>query len=86
MPKVRSCGKNQVERYKERFGFYPETVIGDKIYGTHDNRKYLKSLTIHFFGKTLDRPPILTKSELRLERKKRGEEQGVRNSIEGKFG
>jgi len=78
--------KDQVERYKDRFGFYPETVIGDKIYGTHENRKYLKSLTIHFSGKPLGRPPILTKSEQRLERRKRKEEQGIRNRIEGKFG
>ena len=78
--------KDQVERYKDRFGFYPETVIGDKIYGTHENRKYLKSLTIHFSGKALGRPPILNKSEQRLERRKRREEQGIRNRIEGKFG
>ena len=86
LPKVRSCGKDQVERYKNRFGFYPETVIGDKIYGTHENRKYLKSLTIHFSGKALGRPSILTRSEAKLERRKRKEEQGIRNRVEGKFG
>jgi len=61
-------------------------VIGDKIYGTQENRKYLKSLTIHFSGKPLGRPPILSKSEQRLERRKRREEQSIRNRIEGKFG
>jgi IS5 family transposase len=78
--------KDQVEKYKDRFGFYPETVIADKIYGTHDNREYLKSHTIHFSGKALGRPPILTKSEIRIERRKRKEEQGIRNRVEGKFG
>jgi len=78
--------KDQVERYKERFGYYPETVLADKIYGTHDNREYLKKHMIHFSGKALGRPPVLTKSEIRLERRKRREEQGIRNSIEGKFG
>jgi hypothetical protein len=78
--------KDQVERYKDRFGFYPETVIADKIYGNHENREYLKTLTIHFSGKALGRPPHLTKSEIRLERRKRKEEQGIRNGIEGKFG
>jgi len=34
--------KDQVERYKKRFGIYPEEVIADKIYGTAENRKYLK--------------------------------------------
>lgn len=78
--------QDQVERYKDRFGFYPEKVIADKIYGTHENREYLKSHTIHFSGKALGRPPHLTKSEISLERKKRKEEQGIRNGIEGKFG
>jgi IS5 family transposase len=63
--------KDQVEKYKDRFGFYPETVIADKIYGTNDNREYLKSNTIHFSGKALGRPPILTKSEIRIECRKR---------------
>jgi hypothetical protein len=78
--------KDQVELYKDRFGFYPESVVGDKIYGTHENREYLKNHTIHFSGKALGRPPVLTKSELKLERRKRREEQGIRNRIEGKFG
>jgi hypothetical protein len=78
--------KNQVEKYKDRFGFYPENVIADKIYGSHENREYLKSLAIHFSGKALGRPPILTKSEIRTERRKRKEEQGIRNRVEGKFG
>jgi transposase, IS5 family len=78
--------KDQVEKYKDRFGFYPETVIADKIYGTHDNREYLKNHTIQFSGKALGRPPILTKTEIRIERRKRKEEQGIRNRVEGKFG
>jgi len=78
--------KSQVERYKDRFGFYPDTVIADKIYGTHENRKYLKERDIHFSGKALGRPPSLNKSEIRLERRKRKEEKGIRNRIEGKFG
>jgi len=28
----------QVKAYKERFGFYPESVYADGIYGTRDNR------------------------------------------------
>jgi IS5 family transposase len=78
--------KDQVELYKERFGYYPEAVIGDAIYGTHENRRYLKSHRIRFSGKALGRPPILSESERRLERRRRKEEQGIRNQIEGKFG
>lgn len=78
--------KDQVERYKDRFGFYPEKVIADRIYGTHENREYLKSRRIQFSGKALGRPPILNKSEISQERRKRKEEQGIRNRVEGKFG
>ncbi len=29
----------QVEIYKERYGHYPEVVLGDPLYGTRDNRE-----------------------------------------------
>lgn len=29
--------KNQVEQYKVRYGYYPESVLADGIYGTRDN-------------------------------------------------
>jgi len=32
----------QVKAYKKRFGFYPESVHADGIYGTRENRKWLK--------------------------------------------
>ena len=78
--------KPQVERYKERFGFYPESVIGDNIYGTRKNRNYLKKLKIEFSGKTLGRPPKLTEQEAKSARKKRKSQASLRNGIEGKFG
>lgn len=78
--------QSQVERYKERFGFYPKSVIADKIYGSRENREYLKTHSIEYSGRPLGRPAILTKAEMRLERKKRKQEQGIRNGIEGKFG
>ena len=34
--------KEQVERYKALMGYYPEVVIADKIYGTRENRDYLR--------------------------------------------
>lgn len=76
----------QVERYKDRFGFYPEEVIGDNIYGTRKNRNYLKGLKIEFSGKSLGRPPKLTEEETKLARKKRRAQAHLRNQIEGKFG
>ena len=35
--------ESQVEAYKARYGVYPEAVLGDPVYGTRDNRRYLKS-------------------------------------------
>jgi hypothetical protein len=78
--------QDQVERYRERSGYYPEEVIADKIYGSRENRKYLKKLNIKFSGKALGRPPELTDEEAKLMRKKLKEHSRLRNQIEGKFG
>jgi len=74
----------QVEKYKDLKGHYPEVVIVDKIYGTRENRAYLKQNGIRFCGKPLGRPmkEVLTPYQ-KLKQKK---ERGIRNQIEGKFG
>ena len=46
----------QIERYKERYGYYPESVHVDKIYRTRKNRKYCKDRSIRMTGKPLGRP------------------------------
>jgi len=46
----------QVESYRNRFGFYPEVVITDKIYGNRNNRAYLKERNIRYSGVPLGRP------------------------------
>ena len=79
----------QVEIYKERYGHYPEVVLGDPLYGTHDNRRYLKAKRIRFAGKPLGRPPKLTpenREQLKQLKKQRREEYRQRIPIEGKFG
>ena len=43
--------KSQVEAYKERTGHYPESLLADPLYGTRDNREYLKQKGIHLAGK-----------------------------------
>ncbi len=81
--------KNQVEKYKHTYGYYPEVVIADGIYGTRENRNFLKSLNIRFSGKPLGRKPIETsdnKEQLREQAKQFKQEQGKRNQVEGKFG
>ena len=59
-------------------------MITDKIYGTRENRLWLKERDIRFSGKPLGRPPkeALSKYQKRKQRK----EQGIRNQVEGKFG
>lgn len=78
-----------VEDYHDHFGYYPEAVIADNIYGTQKNRKYLKSKGIRFSGKALGRPRKQTKEnkeELRKEKQRRKQEYRERIPIEGKFG
>lgn len=73
-----------VERYKDRFGYYPESVNADKIYHTRKNAKYLKSLCIDFYGgKQLGRPP---KNKTVQKKKHHKQESVKRNRIEGAFG
>ena len=79
----------QVEAYKASYGHYPEVVLADQIYGTRDNRAYLKSLGIRFGGRKLGRPRKETEAnaeELKAEKKQRQEDHRQRIPIEGKFG
>jgi len=74
-----------VERYRQRYGFYPEAVQADKIYRNKENLRYCEQHGIRLSGPRLGRPPAdkaLQKEQRRLERQDAGE----RNSIEGKFG
>ena len=80
---------SQVEAYRERCGAYPEVVLGDTIYGSRDNRRYLKALGIRFAGKPLCKPKKATEenqAELKRLSAQRREEYRQRIPIEGKFG
>ncbi len=81
--------KHQVEAYKQRYSVYPEAVLGDPIYGSQDNRRYLKEKGIRFAGKPLGRPKKVTEAnreELKRLKAQRREEYLQRIPIEGKFG
>jgi hypothetical protein len=71
--------QKSVEKYKARFGFYPLEVLADKIYGTRDNRKWLKDKNIRLRAKPLGRPSSKGASSIPVR-------PGERNPIEGKFG
>jgi IS5 family transposase len=81
--------KSQVEAYRLRHGHYPAVVLGDPVYGTQENRRYLKGHGIRFAGKPLGRPRKVTEAN-REEQKRlkaqRREEYLQRIPIEGKFG
>ena len=76
--------KKQVEAYKKLNGYYPQVVITDKIYGTRENRLWLKELGIRYSGKPLGRPSA--KNQTQYWKRKQKIEQGIRNQVEGKFG
>jgi hypothetical protein len=71
--------KASVEKYKERFGYYPAEVLADKIYCTRDNRRFLKELDIKLRAKPLGRPSSCAAVEDHVR-------PGERNPIEGVFG
>jgi len=75
--------KEQIESYRNRFGYYPESVHADKIYRTRENRKFCKNHGIRLSGPALGRPPkqIDTQSEIQAR-----QDELDRIPIEGKFG
>lgn len=81
--------EGQVEAYRDRYGCYPEAVLGDPIYGTRANRRYLKQQGIRFAGKPLGRPKKATdenREEFKRLKAQRRQEYRERIPIEGKFG
>jgi len=81
--------KSQVEAYRARHGHYPEAVLGDPVYGTQENRRYLKGRGIRFAGKPLGRPKMVTEANreaMKRLKAQRREEYLQRIPIEGKFG
>ncbi len=79
----------QVESYRQRYGYYPEKVLADPLYGTRENRHYLKEKGIHYAGKPLGRPKketLANKAELKAAKKQRQADYVQRIPIEGKFG
>jgi hypothetical protein len=47
---------HNVERYKNRLGFYPAMVLSDQIYCTRDNRKQHKEKVVKLIAKALRYP------------------------------
>jgi hypothetical protein len=81
--------KSQIESYRRRFGFYPQSVHADQIYRTRDNRRYCKKHGIRLSGPPLGRPKTMTEvnaSELKEQRRIHRQDELDWIAIEGKFG
>ncbi len=46
-----------VERYRERYGRYPEQILADKLYRSRDTLAFCKEKGIRLAGPALGRPP-----------------------------
>lgn len=77
--------QQQIEQYKERFGYYPKSVHADKIYRNLSNRKYCKNRGIRLSGPKLGRR-IQDKEKLQAQKEQEYADEGVRNQVEGRFG
>jgi len=75
--------KEQIERYKQDKGYYPESVHVDKIYRNRENRKWCKERGIRISGPKLGRPALNISKE---EKKQAVIDERIRNEVEGKFG
>jgi len=81
--------KTQVERYRKRFGHYPESVHADKIYRTRENHSYCKAKGIRLSGPALGRPKKLSAENaegLKQKKELQRRDEIDRIAIEGKFG
>jgi len=74
-----------IERYRARYGYYPESAHADKIYRTKANRLWCQAKNIRLSGVPLGRPPKDPERN-RARRKQIQEDEGIRNAVEGKFG
>lgn len=80
---------DQVESYRKRFGFYPESVHADKIYRTRANRHWCKARGIRLSGPPPGRPRKETESnaeQVKQEKRQHRQDEIDRIAIEGKFG
>ena len=79
----------QIESYRQRHGYYPESVHADTIYRNRANRSYCKERKIRLSGKPLGRPPKPTESNremLKAMKKQNLADEHARIPVEGKFG
>jgi hypothetical protein len=72
-----------VERYRERFGCYPQVVQADQLYRNRQNLSYCRERGIRLSGPPLGRPKMNPTKE---EKRQAAKDNSERNTIEGRFG
>ena len=80
----------QVENYRKRYGYYPESIHADKIYLTRENRRLCREeYHCRLTGKPLGRPKVETevnRENLDLEKQQIAQDYIDRIAIVGRFG
>lgn len=77
--------QEQVETFRTRFGYYPESVHADQVYRTRANCSWCKTHGIRLSGPPLGRPKKDQTVKAHLKKQAR-QDESVRVAIEGKFG
>ncbi|WP_425277196.1 IS5 family transposase [Salinispira pacifica] len=75
----------QAEKYRHRYGVYPESIHADQIYRTRGNRNWCKERGIRLSGPPLGRPPK-DRGENRERKKLARQDELDRIAVEGTFG
>lgn len=81
--------KGQIERYKDRYGYYPEVVYADKTYRTRENLRYCQEYGVRLSGPKLGRPfkeSEKNRAILRERRRIGRQDESAKITAEGKFG
>lgn len=71
-----------IERFRRKYGCYPEAVMVDKLYRSRGNINYCNKRGIRISGPRLGRP----KKGETYDKKQAYIDSGVRNQVESKFG
>jgi transposase, IS5 family len=71
-----------MERYRQRYGCYPEAVLADKIYRNRTNLAFCKKHGVRLSGPRLGRPG----PSAQADRKTARTDNAARNGIESPFG
>lgn len=74
---------DSAEKYKARFGHYPERILADTIYRNRENRRFCKEHGIRLSGPRLGRPKA---DELETDREQAYQDSCDRNIVESRNG